>query len=246
MRPHATRSGRTAGAESSARFLIDLTDALGLERVVVHGHSMGGLVGALFAGLAPSRVARLVLTSPPLPGQPHPPRFPGLWRSALTIAPPVARVAVGAGLRVKAAAWRRWRRNPSDPQLAAALGPGMDVARISPELLTLIADEIDRYRLGWKIDGAVSAAISAVAALTVDEARTRATLGRIRAPTLLLWGTNDRVIPRALIDELVAVHPAWEFRALDGIGHLLPWEAPTAYVDIVGPWSTAPERRMRE
>jgi pimeloyl-ACP methyl ester carboxylesterase len=235
-----TRPGdRAAGdAESGARFLIEFTRTLGLERVVVHGHSMGGLIGALAAGLAPERVARLVLTSPPLPGRPDPPRFPRLWRAAFTIAPPLARIMVGAGIRAKAEAWRRWRRNPDDPRLAAAFSRlGTDATRISPELLALIAEEIERYRLGWRIDGAVAAAISVLAALTVDEARIRLVLNRIRAPTLLLWGTNDRVIPRALVDQLVEVHPGWEFRALEGIGHGAPWEAPATYVDLVGPWT---------
>ena len=218
-------SGRTrpahrpaGGAESSARFLIDFTHILGLERVVVHGHSMGGLVGALFAGLAPDRVARLVLTSPPIPGRPDPPRFPGLWRLALTIAPPLARIAVGAGIRVKAEAWRRWRLNPRDPKLAAAFDRlGADAARISPELLTLIDEEIERYRLAWRVDGAVTAAISAVAALTVDEARTRAAIDRIRAPRCSCgarvtgsWARPD--------GRLVDAHPDWEFRALEASG----------------------------
>jgi pimeloyl-ACP methyl ester carboxylesterase len=54
----------------------------------------------------------------------------------------------------------------------------------------------------------------------------RRSIERITAPTLLLWGTGDRVIPRALIDELVSLHPEWAFQAIDGIGHMLPWEAP--------------------
>jgi len=30
------------------------------------------------------------------------------------------------------------------------------------------------------------------------------------------------------------LHPPWAFRAVDGIGHLLPWEAPQTYVEVVG------------
>ena len=44
-----------------------------LERVVVHGHSSGGLVSVLLADLAPERVERLVLASPALLGDPDPP-----------------------------------------------------------------------------------------------------------------------------------------------------------------------------
>lgn len=53
-----------------------------------------------------------------------------------------------------------------------------------------------------------------------------------------MWGADD--IPHVLIDELIEEHPAWTFEAVDGIGHLLPLEAPEKYVDIVGRWATSP------
>ena len=56
----------------------------------------------------------------------------------------------------------------------------------------------------------------------------------------LVWGADDRVIPHVLIDELIEEHLAWTFEAVDGIGHLLPLEAPEKYVDIAGRWATSP------
>jgi pimeloyl-ACP methyl ester carboxylesterase len=53
----------------------------------------------------------------------------------------------------------------------------------------------------------------------------------------LLWGTADRVIPHARIDDLVAAHPDWAFEPVDGIGHMRLWEAPETYVGVVGPWA---------
>lgn len=65
-----TRPSRrsAARAERQASFLGAFTSALGLDRVVVHGWSMGGLVSVVFAAGEPSRVQRLVLVSPALPG----------------------------------------------------------------------------------------------------------------------------------------------------------------------------------
>jgi pimeloyl-ACP methyl ester carboxylesterase len=57
-----------AGAEPSARFLCALTATLGLDHVVAHGWSFGGLVALLVADQEPERVRRLVLTNPTLPG----------------------------------------------------------------------------------------------------------------------------------------------------------------------------------
>ena len=80
----------------------------------------------------------------------------------------------------------------------------------------------------------MDAAISVVRALTVDEARTRDGLAAIMAPTLLLWGADDRVIPQRLIGEVQAAHPGWSSRTIDGVGHLLPWESPELYVELAG------------
>jgi len=234
-----TRSvDRQAGrADHGARFLADLCQALDLERVVLHGHSMGGLVSALFAARHPARVARLVLTSPPIPGLPDPPRFALAWRLALRLAPFLAPIPMRAGVRWKTAQWRRWRDDPNDPQLAQALARMWpDASRLSPALLSLVAEEIERYRAPWRIDGAIQAAVSTFAALTVDEAVVRAELERIEARTMVVWGDQDRVIPRRLIDELAEAHPAWTVRDVNGIGHLLPMEAPQLYVELVADW----------
>lgn len=235
-RPVDPRAGR---AEHGACFLADLCRALDLERVVLHGHSMGALVSALFAARQPELVARLVLTSPALPGRPDPPRYAWAWRLALGLAPRLARIPMRAGLRWKAAQWRRWRDDPTDPQLADAMARmWTDASRISPALLSLVAEEIERYRVPWRIDGVIQAAVSTLAAMTVDEGLVRAELERIEAPTLVLWGDQDRVIPRRLVDELMELHPPWAFRAVDGTGHLLPLEAPDTYVELVGDWMT--------
>jgi pimeloyl-ACP methyl ester carboxylesterase len=106
------------------------------------------------------------------------------------------------------------------------------MSRVSRELLSLAADEIGRLVLPWRVQGAVDAAIAVLRALTVDEARTREALDSITAPTLLLWGAEDRVIPRRLIDDVQAAHPEWESRMVDGVGHLLPWESPELYVEL--------------
>ena len=233
-RPVDPRAGR---ADEGARFLADLCPALELERVVLHGHSMGALVSALFAAQHPERVARLVLTSPALPGRPDPPRFPGAWRLALSLAPRLGRIPMRAAIRWKAGLWRRWREDPTDPQLTGAMARmGTDASRISPALRTLITEEIERYRVPWRIDGALQAATSAFAALTVNEARVRAALERIVAPTLVLWGDQDRALPRIIAEDLVELHPTWQLRSVHGIGHLLPVEAPETYVELVADW----------
>jgi len=215
-------------AFAAARFVKDFTVALGIERVAVHGHSLGGLVGALFAAHVPDRVERLVLTSAPLPGLPDPPPFPPRGGSDSPWRAPLGDILIGAGLRLKADAWRRLLEQGDGSKL------GAEVSRFSPELLSLAAEEVGRLVLPWRVQGAVDAAIAILRALTVDEARTRDALDLIVAPTLLLWGADDRVIPQRLIHEVEVAHPSWSSRTIDGIGHLMPWEAPELYVELAG------------
>jgi pimeloyl-ACP methyl ester carboxylesterase len=56
-----------AGLRAHADDLAALLDAVGLERVVVAGHSMGGLVAVVFADVHPDRTERLVLVDGGLP-----------------------------------------------------------------------------------------------------------------------------------------------------------------------------------
>jgi pimeloyl-ACP methyl ester carboxylesterase len=105
---------------------------------------------------------------------------------------------------------------------------------MSRELVSLAAEEVGRLVLRWRVEGAVDAAMSVLRALTIGEARTREALDSIIAPTLLLWGADDRVIPQRLIDEVETAHPSWSSRTIDDVGHVLPWESPELYVELGG------------
>ncbi len=58
-------TGPDPSVEARARFVIDACDALELRRPILVGHSMGGIVGARAASLAPDRFAGLALISSP-------------------------------------------------------------------------------------------------------------------------------------------------------------------------------------
>ncbi len=56
-----------AGLDAHARDLIAVLDALGVERAVVVGHSMGAFVALVLGDLYPERVSRVVLVDGGLP-----------------------------------------------------------------------------------------------------------------------------------------------------------------------------------
>jgi pimeloyl-ACP methyl ester carboxylesterase len=70
MRQH----GRDFSIAGAASWLSDLLDVLNLERVALIGHSMGGLIAAMFAARQPEKLTKLVLVAPAI----------GLTRTAVT------------------------------------------------------------------------------------------------------------------------------------------------------------------
>lgn len=55
----------------------------------------------------------------------------------------------------------------------------------------------------------------------------------VEAPTRLLHGADDTVIPLATAKAAAARHPAWTLDVLSGVGHAAPIEAPQAVARAV-------------
>lgn len=101
-RGHGRSSVPESGYQSADRVadLLGLLDALGLERVVALGHSMGGDATALLAATAPQRVRAAILEDPPFwsDGSVSGPQIAAEWAAGLQ-----ADKALGkAGLLTKA------------------------------------------------------------------------------------------------------------------------------------------------
>lgn len=98
---------------SHARDMQDVLDHLGLERVVVAGHSMGAFVAVRLAELDPARVASLVLIDGGLPITP-PAGVTAAELPALVLGPALSRLSMTFASRDEYATF--WRNH-------AALGP---------------------------------------------------------------------------------------------------------------------------
>jgi pimeloyl-ACP methyl ester carboxylesterase len=55
-------------------------------------------------------------------------------------------------------------------------------------------------------------------------------------PTLVLHGDQDALTVPRFQQRLAQSLPNGESRTLDGIGHMLPWEAPVAFGQAVRHW----------
>jgi pimeloyl-ACP methyl ester carboxylesterase len=58
-------------------------------------------------------------------------------------------------------------------------------------------------------------------------------LARCRQPTLVTWGSKDRIVPRACAESYATLIPAAELVALPGCGHYAELEAPEVFAETV-------------
>lgn len=227
-RPGASRVG------ANTRFLRALLDRLGWDRAVLHGNSMGGMLGVMLAELAPERIDRLVLTSPALPSPPTaihrtPPRT--LARFAPFVFPGLGRVVLS----------RAWARTPVE-QLWRE---NVEHLHADPSRLQREFAEVGKANLElgkqqpWRAEALATAAESLLGRLMASGGLWR-TVAQVDAPTLLLWGDGDRLIGRPVIDEVRRRRPDWDHEIFEGAGHCPQIEVPARYVDAVASW--APQR----
>jgi 2-hydroxy-6-oxonona-2,4-dienedioate hydrolase len=71
-----------------------------------------------------------------------------------------------------------------------------------------------------------------------------ARLAQVEAPTLLVWGKEDRVTPVEVAERFHALIPGSELVYVTNCGHAPMLEQPRIFSDVVGQWlgETAPRR----
>jgi pimeloyl-ACP methyl ester carboxylesterase len=189
--------------------VVGLMDVLELPRAALVGNSMGGGVVAVVAAERPERVSALVLIDA-AGFDLEPEDQPGMVRlmtsplGALAGALPGRRLAVETALR----------------QVFHDDG--------------LVTDErVAEYMAGAFQPGTLTAMRSLSRSLDRRTALVEERLPRIEAPTLVLWGREDRWIPPVHADRFVAAIPHAEKKVLDACGHMPQEEKPAAVVKLL-------------
>lgn len=185
------------GDYSDARamtILIGLMDQLGIEQADLVGNSLGGRIAWNFAAVHPERVKRLVLVSPDGFAS------PGFAYDTPPHTPMIMRALPYVAPR-------------------GMLRANLVAAYARPEALS--EQTLTRYRDMMLAPG-VRRAILARMGQTIlrDPAQT---LARITAPTLLLWGEKDGMIPIANAADYLRYLPDATLVRLPNLGHL-PFE----------------------
>jgi pimeloyl-ACP methyl ester carboxylesterase len=202
--------------ETYARFVIDLLDHLRVERAVLGGNSLGGEVAWRTAVLAPVRVARLILVDPA--GADFVPQ-------SLPLGFVVARTP---GLN-RLAEWML----PREVVQGSVEDVYGDPARVTPELVEryyqLTLREGNRRALRIRMEQLEPGA-------GIEGLKT------IRAPTLILWGGRDRLIPPSVARVFTESIEGSRLVEFPGLGHVPHEEDPAATVGAVQEFLGLPPR----
>jgi pimeloyl-ACP methyl ester carboxylesterase len=183
--------------DRSVHVLAALMDRLGVAHATLVGNSMGGKIAWTFAAMLPQRVDKLILISPDGFASPG--------------------FAYGQKAQVPAAARLLPYVLP-----AALVRMTLAPAYADPSLLSDAT--VRRYRDLMLAPGVRAAMLARMRQVELQPPETM--LGRIKAPTLLLWGERDAMIPFSNAQDYLRAIPDSRLAALPTLGHVPQEEAP--------------------
>ena len=193
-----------------------LLDALGVAQADVVGHSLGSVIAQTFAENWPERTRRVVLISSsagPKPGA------------------PVSGALAGYLDQI------RELKDPIDPDSPFMIGWWSSPTPVDPDFL----------RRQRQDSAAIPARVwQAVLEQGLDpmfaSGELQKSLPRLTAPTLLIWGSKDPLIPAELRQTLREGLPHAQVKIFDGLGHNPFWEDPRGCAEVINAFLTAAPR----
>jgi pimeloyl-ACP methyl ester carboxylesterase len=195
------------------RLVDTLLDRLEVGPAVVVGNSMGGFIGAEVAIQCPARVQRLVLVS----------------AAGLTVEYQRNDRALGA-LRYARRLLMAWGGFVGARSDAIASRPR--ARRLLMRLVVHDADRLPAPLIAEQVRGAANPGfVDALDALTDYPIRAR--LGEIACPTLIVWGTEDWLVPVRDAAEFERLIPDARKVVWPETGHVPMLERPTAFNALV-------------
>ncbi len=206
---------------SRANYVADVlavADRLGLKSFIIGGNSMGGKHALAFAISHPDRVSGLVLVDAsggPMPQDKAAKKNSGGGNIGFTIA-----------------------RMPGINRLVEQITPRSLIAQSLEQTVSvksIVTEQmIDRYWELLRYPGNRRATLKRFS--QPHESLTEAEIAAVTAPTLILWGDEDRLIPVAAGQSLAGVMQNAQIIVYPGIGHLPQEEAPAATLGDLAEW----------
>jgi pimeloyl-ACP methyl ester carboxylesterase len=194
------RSEVPSGPFSPGRDVVDLLDALSLERAALVGVSMGGGIALQVAVARPDRLWALALVGAGLRDHPWSPEVRRAWEEEEDA---LERGDLDAAVEVNLRTW--------------VDGPGREPHEVDPGVRDLVAGMQRRAFELERPDGGPEEELEESAA---------ARLAEIRVPTLVLVGALDVPDMLAISERIAAEVPGAERVVVDGGAHMVTMERP--------------------
>lgn len=219
--------GRPATIERNAQLVTEFVETMTDQSVTLVGNSMGGLVSMVAAIDRPDLIDRLVLVNPALPVV----SMRSISRNTQRLVLPLVPL-----LGSSAARYYYHDRSPEDEVDDTFRLVLSHDTEIDP-LQRAAAIEMARARreMEWNIPSFTEAARSIAKRLT-SQRRFRHMIHQISQPTLMMHGTEDRVVPPASARWAAAERPDWRFEMIEGMGHTPQIEDPELFLSLVEEW----------
>jgi len=221
---------RSAAVGANADLVHAFIEKVIGEPVVLMGNSMGGHLAILVAADHGDSVAECILVDPAVP-------IP----VAHVRRPPPAVLGVAAALSIPGLAEllfdRRVRELGPEKLVERSLAlVSADPSRVDPKVVEAhVKLTRERGSLGPQNSRAFLQASRSIA-LRMADPRFWNRVRRVKAPTLVIHGSRDEVIPVAAARELVKRRPDWTLRVLEGVGHVPMMEMPKEFLSVVNEW----------
>jgi pimeloyl-ACP methyl ester carboxylesterase len=180
------------------------------------GNSLGGAIALTVAARRPELVRTLTLVSPAMPDLRPDPRRVSNPQILLAMLP-----VVGRGARAALASQSPRERAEQVTDLCFGDPSIASEHRIDE----LAAEYAERARQPWGYEAAKQTGLAMVAGWLRGESLWRVA-GRIRVPTLVVWGDRDRLVAPRLAARTAAAIPGSRLLVLPGVGHVAQIEAP--------------------
>jgi pimeloyl-ACP methyl ester carboxylesterase len=195
-------------AHMLANDTADLLAALEISQAHLFGHSMGGFIAQAMALDHPASLKKLILAATNFGGPNH---------------VPISADVMAILSDVSGDPSERFRRS-----LKVSVASGFEENH--PDV---IADWI-AYRLANPLDPAANQAQMGVGlGLYPEEACFEKKLPAVKAPTLILFGEQDRIVPTGNAELLARQIPDSKVKFIPGAGHHFPLETPQATVAAI-------------
>jgi pimeloyl-ACP methyl ester carboxylesterase len=184
-----------------------LLDALNVKKADIVGHSLGSIIAQTFAEYWPERTSRVVLISSTGGEPPGAPKKAPQFDFAAAIRKLKEPIDPNSPFMI---AW--WDSpTPVDPDFIRR--QRKDAAGIPLRVWLAVLDQ------GLSSDNAY-----------IDLQRT---LPRLKAPTLLIWGSKDPIMEEPVRQTLRKGLPAAKVKVFPGLGHNPFWEDPQGVADVI-------------